>query len=120
MAETMTIDLKTLLVEKADCDAGTGSKLKEGLAQGGNQFRSLRHFAHILQKKPDAAGGTHAEKSPPKLRLRAFFLGSNRQAVEDLPHPEAGLAAFCLGLALNSRYEYGEGLKAFERAEHLK
>ena len=36
------IDLKALLVEHEDCDAGTVQKLRNGLAQGGGQFRALR------------------------------------------------------------------------------
>ena len=38
MNETL-IDLKALLVEHEDCDAGTVQKLRNGLAQGGPQFR---------------------------------------------------------------------------------
>ena len=37
-----TIDLKALLVEREDCDAGTVRQLRNGLAQGGNQYRSLK------------------------------------------------------------------------------
>src|SRR4051794_19088251 len=45
MNEPMLIDLKALLVEREDCDAGTVQKLREALAQGGTQFRALRDAA---------------------------------------------------------------------------
>ena len=44
------IDLKALLVEREDCDAGTVQKLREGLAQGGNQFRTLREVTSFSAK----------------------------------------------------------------------
>ena len=42
MVEAMLIDLKALLVEREDCDAGTVQKLREALAQGKTQYRTLR------------------------------------------------------------------------------
>ena len=39
------IDLKALLVEREDCDAGTVQQLRNALAQGGTQYRSLRDVA---------------------------------------------------------------------------
>ena len=47
MVEPLLIDLKALLVEKEDCDAGTMRKLREGLAQGGKQYDTL-HGANLL------------------------------------------------------------------------
>ena len=44
------IDLKTLLVEKPDCDAGTVQQLRNALAQGGTQYRSLREAAELLNQ----------------------------------------------------------------------
>ena len=42
------IDLKALLVEREDCDAGTIQKLREGLAQGGTQFKALKEKHPIV------------------------------------------------------------------------
>ena len=36
------IEIRALLVEREDCDAGTVQQLRNALAQGGNQYRSLR------------------------------------------------------------------------------
>ena len=38
----MMIDLRALLVEREDCDAGTVQQLRNALAQGSKQYRSLR------------------------------------------------------------------------------
>ena len=51
MVEPMLIDLKALLVEREDCDAGTVQKLREALAQGSNQYRALRDVTENLKKK---------------------------------------------------------------------
>ena len=49
------IDLKALLVEREDCDAGTVQKLREGLAQGGTQFKALKDVNDTLRKRLEAA-----------------------------------------------------------------
>ena len=62
MVEPMLIDLKALLVEREDCDAGTVQKLREGLAQGGVQFRTLREVNDLLRKKLETAPPVLAKK----------------------------------------------------------
>ena len=62
MVEQMMIDLRALLVEREDCDAGTVQKIREALAQGGNQYRSLRETTDILRKKVEAATGVAAKR----------------------------------------------------------
>ena len=57
MVEQMLIDLKSLLVEREDCDAGTVTKLREGLAQGKTQYRTLREVTETLKKRAEAATG---------------------------------------------------------------
>ena len=57
MVEPMMIDLKALLVEREDCDAGTVQQLRNGLAQGGTQYRSLREVTEALHKKLETATG---------------------------------------------------------------
>lgn len=57
MAEAMLIDLKALLVEREDCDAGTVQQLRNALAQGGTQYRTLRDVADVLQKKLETLTG---------------------------------------------------------------
>src|SRR5689334_18908079 len=112
------IDLKALLVEHEDCDAGTVQKLRNGLAQGGNQFRSLREVTETLTKRLEGGAG-----SPKKLHLKLgiayFFLGYMEKAAEHLRHADTALGAFYLGRALAARQEYDESLKAFEKAEKL-
>ena len=62
MVDTILIDLKALMVEREDCDAGTVEKLRSGLAQGKTQYRSLRESAEALKKKVEANAGTGAGK----------------------------------------------------------
>ncbi len=51
MVETMMIDLKALLIEREDCDAGTVQQLRNALAQGGNQYRTLRDVTDAHQEE---------------------------------------------------------------------
>ena len=111
------IDLKALLVERDDCDAGTVQKLREGLAQGGTQFRTLRDVTEVLEKKAEAATGAAAKRWHLKLGITLFFLGHLGEAVEHLKQAEGALASFYLGRALAERAEYDDALKAFEKAE---
>ncbi len=117
MVEQMMIDLKALLVEREDCDAGTVAKVREGLAQGGSQYRTLREVTEILKKKAEGATGAAAKRWHLKLGIALFFLGHLSEAVEHLKQAEGALAAFYLGRALVGRHEYDEALKAFDKAE---
>jgi DNA-directed RNA polymerase subunit alpha len=112
-----TIDLRALLVEREDCDAGTVQKIREALAQGGNQYRSLREVTDILKKKGESASGAAAKRFHLKLGIAEYFLGHTPQAVEQLRQAEGALAGYYLGRALASRGEYDEALKAFDKAE---
>ena len=116
MVETL-IDLKALLVEREDCDAGTVQQLRTGLAQGGNQYRTLRDVAQALKKKLESASGASAKRWHLKLGIASFFLGHLGDAVENLKQGETALAHFYLGKALADRHEFDEALKAFEKAE---
>jgi len=116
MTETL-IDLKALLVEREDCDAGTVQQLRNALAQGGTQYRSLRDVADVLKKKLEGAPGPAAKRWHLKLGISRFFLGHLGDAVENLRQAEGALANFYLGRALLSRQDYDEALKAFDRAE---
>jgi DNA-directed RNA polymerase subunit alpha len=113
------IDLKALLVEREDCDAGTVSKLREALAQGGTQYRTLRDVTDVIKKKLESASGAAAKRWHLKLGIASFFLGFTAQAIEQLKQAEGSLASFYLGRALTSRGNYDEALKAFEKAEKL-
>src|ERR1700734_2547756 len=92
-----TIDLKALLVEREDCDAGTVQKLREGLAQGGNQFRALREVNELLRKKLESAPPALAKKLHLKLGITNYFLGYMVFAVDHLKQVEAPLGYFYLG-----------------------
>lgn len=117
MVEPMLIDLKALLVEREDCDAGTVSKLREALAQGGNQYRSLRDVTEAIKKKIEASSGAAAKRWHLKLGIASFFLGYMQQAAEHLRQGEGALANFYLARALTSRREFDEALKAYDKAE---
>src|SRR5438552_1923916 len=116
MAEAL-IDLRMLLVEKEDCDAGTVQKVREGLTQGPAQFKALREAHEALKKKLAAAVPAQAKKLALKLGVVNHFLGYTGQEIEYLRQAEGALAHFLLGRALASRGEFDEALQAFERAE---
>src|SRR5262245_10557208 len=117
MVETMLIDLKALLVEREDCDAGTVQRLRDGLAQGKSQYRTLRDVNDVLKKKVESQSGAAAKKLHLKLGVVNFFLGHLGEAAEHLKQAEGALAAFYLGKAHLERSELDEAFKAFERAE---
>src|SRR6476660_9415626 len=112
------IDLKALLVEHEDCDAGTVQKLRTGLAQGGTQFKSLRDVTETLAKRL-AEGQGNPKKLHLKLGIAYYFLGYMEKASEHLRHAETALAAFYLGRALAAHEQYDEAVKAFDKAEKL-
>jgi len=117
MVEQLLIDLKALMVEREDCDAGTVQQLRNGLAQGKTQYRTLREVAEILKKKLEGAQGAVVKRLHLKLGIASFFLGHLGAAVENLKQAEGALAGFFLGRALLERQDLDEALKAFERAE---
>jgi DNA-directed RNA polymerase subunit alpha len=117
MVEPMMIDLKALLVEREDCDAGTVQQLRNALAQGGTQYKTLRDVTETLKKKLESAAGTPSKRWHLKLGIASFFLGNLADSVEHLKQADGALAAFYLGRALASRQEYDEALAAFEKAE---
>jgi DNA-directed RNA polymerase subunit alpha len=119
MVEPMMIDLRALLVEHEDCDAGTVQKLRNALAQGGTQYRSLRDVTDLMKKKLETAAGTPVKRWHLKLGIAQFFLGYTSEAIEHLRQAEGSLANFYLGRALVSRQEYDEAAKAFGKAEKL-
>src|SRR3984893_13046120 len=93
------IDLKALLVERPDCDAGTVQQLRNALAQGGTQHRSLRDVTEILQKKREGATGAQAKVWHLKLGIATFCLGVTSQAIEHPKHADTALAGYHLGRA---------------------
>lgn len=117
MVEALLIDLKALLVEREDCDAGTVQQLRNGLAQGKTQYRTLREVTELLKKKAESAAGAQAKRWHLKLGIASFFLGHLGDAVENLRLAEGALAGFYLGKALLERQDLDEALKAFEKAE---
>src|SRR3984957_9692249 len=102
------IDLKALMVEREDCDAGTVQQLRNGLAQGGNQYRSLREVAELLKKKLEGATGAAAKRWHLKLGVAKFFLGQLNEAAENLKKADGALGSLYLGRALDAKQEYGE------------
>ena len=118
MVDTILIDLKALMVEREDCDAGTVEKLRAGLAQGKTQYRSLREAGEALKKKIEANVGTPIGKRwHLKLAIAQYFLGHLSDAIENFKQAEGALANFYLGKALLEKQQLDEAFKAFEKAE---
>lgn len=116
MVDTLLIDLKALLVEREDCDAGTVAKIREALAQDKSQYRTLKEVTQVLEKRLESGAG-NASKWHLKLGIASFFLGHLRDAVEHLKKAEGALANFYLGRALLERQSFDEAMAAFEKAE---
>src|SRR6266436_50053 len=78
MVDAMLIDLKALMVEREDCDAGTVEKLKNGLAQGKTQYKTLRDSTEPLRKKGEGAlanfylGKAYLERQELDEAMKAF------------------------------------------------
>ena len=118
MVDTILIDLKALMVEREDCDAGTVEKLRAGLAQGKTQYRSLRESAEALKKKVEAnASSPSGKRWYLKLAVSQYFLGHLTDAIENFKQADGALANFYLGKALLERQQLDEALKSFEKAE---
>jgi DNA-directed RNA polymerase subunit alpha len=118
MVDTILIDLKALMVEREDCDAGTVEKLRAGLAQGKTQYRSLRESAEALKKKVEAnANNPSGKRWHLKLAIAQYFLGHLTDAIENFKLAEGALANFYLGKALLEKQQLDEAFKAFEKAE---
>src|SRR5437870_3719638 len=111
------IDLRALLVEREECNAGTVAKLREGLSQGPAQFKNLREVGEMLKKKMETAAPAVAKNLHLKVGIVQYFLGHTNQAVEQLKQADGALANFYLGRALTSQGHYDEALKAFEKSE---
>lgn len=117
--EQLLIDLRALLVEREECNAGTVQQIRTALAQGNKQYRALRETAELLRKKMEGSTGAANKRWHLKLGIASFFLGHLKDAVEHLKQAEGALANFYLGRALLERQDPEEALKAFERAEKL-
>jgi DNA-directed RNA polymerase subunit alpha len=117
MADTILIDLKALLVEREDCDAGTVQRLRDGLAQGKTQYRTLRDVNDVLKKRLESAAGPVAKKLHLKIGIVNYFLGHLGDSIENLKQAEGALGAFYLGKALLERRELDDAFKAFDKAE---
>ena len=117
MVEPMLIDLKALLVEREDCDAGTVQKLREAWP------RAAPSTAPSATSPRRSRRSSKAPPAPPprswhlKLGIAQFFLGYTADAADNLQQAEGALAGFYLGRALVSLHDYDEALKAFDKAE---
>lgn len=113
----MQIDLKVLLLEREDCDAGTVRKVREALTQGTAQQRTLRETHEKLVNLIDEGNPAQEKKWRLRAGIAAFFLGHTGEAIEHLESAEGALANFLRGRALISRKNYDAALKAFQAAE---
>lgn len=111
------IDLKVLMVEKEDCDAGTVQQLRNGLITDKAQYKVLRDAADTLKKRLATTTGPAAAKIHLKLGISLYFLGHPKEAVDHLGQAEGALAAFYQGRILASRHQDHDALAAFDKAE---
>lgn len=124
------IDLRALLVEREEFEGGMVGKLRDGLAQGGPQIRTLKEIAETLLKRLAVAAGPQQKKIHLKLGIANYFLGHVRTAVEHLNKADGPLASFWLGQAhlyLGQARAYSDdadntdhldaAAKAFDKAE---
>ncbi len=116
MTETL-IDLRALMVERDEFEGSMVSKLREGLAQGGQQVKALKDIRDTLDKRLATTQGAAQKKIHLKLGVVQFYLGHMQSAVDQLKQSEGPLAAFFLGRAHAQRGDDAEALAAFERAE---
>ena len=72
---TGMIDLKVLMVEKEDCDAGTVQQLRNGLLSDKAQYKVLRDAADTLRKRLATAVAPTLGKIHLKLGISLYFLG---------------------------------------------
>jgi DNA-directed RNA polymerase subunit alpha len=110
-------DLRALLIEREDFEGAMVTKLREGLAQAPSQIKALREINDILQKRLAVAAGPQQKKLHLKVGVVQFYLGHMEKAIDHLKQSEGPLAAFFLGRAHNTRHEFDDALKAFEKAE---
>ncbi|MCY2937289.1 MAG: tetratricopeptide repeat protein [Planctomycetota bacterium] len=111
------IDLKVLMVEKEDCDAGTVQQLRNGLLSDKAQYKVLRDAADTLRKRLATAVAPTLGKIHLKLGISLYFLGHPKEAAEHLGNADGALAAFYQGRILASRGLNTDALAAFEKAE---
>src|SRR5215212_5006263 len=114
----ITTDIKAMFLEKEDCDAGTVQRLRDGLSQGAQQYRSLREAVEAMKAKVEA-GGPQVKKWHLKLGVANWFLGRTREAAKHLAQADTALAQYYLGRALTQLGDVDEAHKAFERAEKM-
>jgi len=72
----ITTDIKAMFLEKEDCDAGTVQRLRDGLSQGTQQYKSLREAVDAMHTKVEAGGPT-VKKWHLKLGVANWFLGAH-------------------------------------------
>ena len=116
MVEPMMIDLKALLLEREDCDAGTVQQIRNALAQGGGQYRTLRDVTETIKKKLESASGAAAKRWHLKLGIASFFLGYTGDAVEHLKQAEGALANYYLGEIARTEGELGQAEASYRRS----
>jgi DNA-directed RNA polymerase subunit alpha len=114
----MTTDIKAMFLEKEDCDAGTVQRLRDGLSQGPQQYKSLREAVDAMKAKIEA-GGPQIKKWHLKQGVANYFLGRTRDAAKHLAQADTALSQYYLGRALAQVNDVDEAHKAFERAEKM-
>lgn len=117
MVDVLRRDVKSLFLEREECDAGTVQQLRQALSASPDQYRLLRDTIQAMQQKLAQSSGAAAKRWHLKLGIASYFLGRSRDAAEHLGQAEGALANFYLARALISLEDWDNALKALERAE---
>ncbi|GBD37038.1 DNA-directed RNA polymerase subunit alpha [bacterium HR36] len=117
MVDVLRRDVKSLFLEREECDAGTVQQLRQALTVSPEQYRLLRETVQAMEQKLQQSSGAAAKRWHLKLGVASYFLGQTREAAQHLRQAEGALANFYLARALISLEEWEDALKALERAE---
>jgi hypothetical protein len=82
------IDLKALLMERPDCDAGAVRRLRNALARGGTRYRPSKDVTELFEKKTDSRTSRTAKNMACGLVSPPSFVGRTAKAVEHFVRPE--------------------------------
>lgn len=115
MADLPLINIKALLVEREDMDAGVVQQLRSALAETPQQFMALREATETLEDRLMQGKGDPS-KLQLKLGVASFFLGKMERAAENLEPVKGPLARFYLGQVYNDLSRYKDAANALDTA----
>ena len=115
MTELPLIDIRSLLLERDDMDAGVVQQLKTALAESPAQHRTLKEVAETLEEQVSLGDGRGPARAL-KLGIASYLLGRTERCAELLADAKGPLAQFYLGLALIDLGRYDDAISALSSA----